>query len=274
MSPLLETLAQALERPRELSPQVIDHLAGTHGTETPALGPFLEEKLPVLEDYEVDLALSPLFTPTLREQAPFAVLLGGEPVPRDQWPALIQELLARPTRIQLITPDGRTHAVPARAVTLERFVHRLRLDGHVPAALVQRIRRLPPPTDPALLLAIARRAIWESAPRRRILEAFLAFAPGPDATWLDDATSLLNVMETYEPADLAELLARIPGWERTLQQQIEEANRPKSFFNERVEEMHGGGRDQRRADVARILAKQAELASLSRLREVLRAANP
>ena len=78
----------------------------------------------------------------------------------------------------------------------------------------------------------------------------------------DDAVALLKLVETYEPVDMAELVARIPQWQQVLRQEINESG-AKPFFNERVEELHGGGRDQRRGDNSRVAAK-GERASVSR----------
>src|SRR5260221_10562202 len=119
MSPLLETLAAALERPRELPRQVANHLGDTYGIEHEAIGAFLVNQLPGLEDYEIDLALSAAFTPTLADQAAFAERLGMESVPLHEWPALVQQLVDRPTRAQLGTADGQTHSVLLRQVTIE-----------------------------------------------------------------------------------------------------------------------------------------------------------
>jgi hypothetical protein len=54
-----------------------------------------------------------------------------------------------------------------------------------------------------------------------------------------------------------------------LRHEINLASGPKAFFNERVEELHGGGRDQRRQDGGNIASKEGELALLERLRQVL-----
>src|SRR6187402_1473426 len=69
MSPLLECLARELERPRAVTEQVTKHLTETYEVRREDLGGFLVNELPRLEDYEIDLALAPLFTPTLAEQA-------------------------------------------------------------------------------------------------------------------------------------------------------------------------------------------------------------
>ena len=95
---MLEILAAEFERPRELSAQVAKHLARAYDIDNDAVGHFLAVEVPKLEDYEHDLIFSPLFTPKLGDQAIFAELLGSDSVERDQWPELIQQLAARPTR--------------------------------------------------------------------------------------------------------------------------------------------------------------------------------
>src|SRR5690349_15674281 len=115
MEVVFETLAAELERPRELQTQVLKYLNGTYDLADPErIGPFLVDELPKLEDYEIDLILSPLFTPKLRDQAVFAELLGPDAIPAEQWPALVQQLATRPTRSQIITSDGRSYRVLLR----------------------------------------------------------------------------------------------------------------------------------------------------------------
>lgn len=264
---LLATLASELERSRPLLPQVVKYLCGTYSLERDALGGFLVEELPKLEDYEIDLILSPVFTPNLRDQAVFAELLGPNAVPLAEWFGLIEQLVARPTRAPLITEDGQTHAVPLREVTVERYVYRLRLGATIPSALYELLSRRASADDLPLLKAIARRAIWESETRRDILGRYLAAAIGTEHYRPDDAVDLLKLAETYEPADTDDLLRRIPQWEQVLRHEINLGSHPKAFFNERVEELHGGGRDQRRQDNAE--PKQRELAFLARLKPLL-----
>ena len=276
LDPLVALLAVELERPRPLSGQVIQHLSGTYGLERDALGPFLDVELATLEDYQVDLLLSPLFTPQLSDQAVFAGLLGAGSVPRESWAGLVQRLRARPTRAQLVTEDGSAHAVELREVVLERFVHRLRLGGTIPEPLFRLISQRLPAADQPLLMAVARRAIWEKAARCEILVRTLTAAleggesgAGEESPLAHDVIELLKLTETYEPEDLADLVRRIPAWIQTLRHEVGGATSPKPFFNERVEEMHGGGRDQRRQDNPRLESRQRELAFLGRLKQLL-----
>jgi hypothetical protein len=268
---LLTTLAAELERPRRITAQVAKHLSGTYGVGRDGIAAFLVHELPGLEEYEVDLTFSPLFTPTLSDQAVFAELLGPVAVPRSQWPELIRQLVARPIRASLVTESDESLTVPLREVVVERYVNRLRLDGAIPEPLFRLIANLAPAADRPLLKAVARRAIWENEPRRQILMRYLTLACGGEGYRQEDAVGLLKLAETYAPADLADLLRRVPHWHGVLRHEITSAANPKPFFNERVQEMHGGGRDQRRADDARIVAKQQELAFLERLEKLLAA---
>jgi len=264
--PLIDSLAAALERPREVTPQVSHHVIETFGIARETVGDFLVNEMARLEDYEVDLILAPLFTPTLSDQAAFAELLGGDAIPAATWPELIQQLTLRPTRAQLIAEGGGKHEVALRDVTIERFVRRLRLDGTIAAEVLALIGSLPESSERALLKAIARRPIWEKASRREILIRFLGnSAP---AIQVEEVVALLKLTEIYEPEGIAELLARIPHWQQVLRQEINAAG-AKPFFNERVEELHGGGRDQRRNDGRRVATKEKERAFLSRVQQSL-----
>jgi hypothetical protein len=270
VSPLTEALTTELERPRELSPRVLNYISGTYDIDNSAIGLFLIERLPGLEDYEIDLILSPVFTPRLSDQAVFAELLGSESVPRDQWPDLIQQLAGRPIRAHLLTADGHAHRIPLRTVTLERYVHRLRLEGTIPKTVLELIHRIEPASEHPVLKAVARRAIWETAGRGKILSRYFTSATARAIYGVSDVLALLDMVESHKPADVAELLAGIPARKEVLRAQISNSGTGKMFFNPRVQEMHGGDRDQRRQDDSGVSAKQNEIAFLSRLEQVLR----
>ena len=265
MSTLVETLARELEKPRELSSRVVNYIGGTYTLENEAIGSFLVEQLPKLEDYEVDLILSPLFTPKLADQAIVAQLLGAGSVPRDQWPALVQQLAVRPTVGHLVVPGGQTSAVPLREVTIERYVHRLRLDGTISQTLLKLIEQNPDIADQPTFKAVARRPVWEKPARADILIRCLAGGRCSVA----DTLELLDLVESYKPEDLPALLAWIPRRQEALREQINVASGGKPFFSTNIQELHGGGRDQRPHDDGRTSAKENELAFLYRLQQLL-----
>jgi hypothetical protein len=251
-----------------LSSRVLNYISGTYDVETGAIGYFLVERLPSLEDDELDLILSPVFTPRLRDQAVFAELLESESILRDQWPDLIQRLASRPTWAELITPDGRIHRTPLRPVTLERYVYRLRLEGTISQPLLDLIKGIEPAADRPILKAVARRAIWEGR-RSEIFERYLTRATTRMVYSGADALALLDMVESHKPAGLDVFLAAIPARKEALRAQINIGASGKVFFSQRIQEMHGGDRDQRQQDDSALSAKQNEIAFLSRLEELL-----
>ncbi len=271
MQAFVDAVAAELERPRPLLKQVVDHLASHYSVSRDEQGAFFASQLEALEDYEVDLLFSPLFTPTLPEQAAFSELLDWQTLPAAEWPRLIRLLAERPTVARLTTEDGLTHAIKLREVSLERFVTRLNLDVVIPDPLAKLLHSLPPAEDRALLKALARRIVWNREPRRAVLFRYLLAATSDDFYSRSDLLLLLKVMETYQPKDAADLLARIPHWQEVLKTEMLSAASPKMFFAARVQELHGGGRDQRHQDNSAISGKQRELDFLGRLQGVLSA---
>ena len=271
MQVFVDAVAAELERPRPLPKQVVGHLASHYSVSRDELGAFFTDQLGALEDYEIDLLFSPLFTPALEEQAAFSGLLDQHTLPAVEWPALIRCLTDRPTVTRLVTEDGATHVIRLREVSLERFVTRLNLDVVIPDPLGKLLHSLPPPGDRALLKALARRIVWNKAPRREILFRYLLASTSEDFYQREDLLALLRLMETYQPKDATDLLGRIPHWQEVLKREITAAASPKPFFAARVQELHGGGRDQRHQDNSMISGKQRELDFLGRLQGVLAA---
>jgi hypothetical protein len=268
MAELIEMLAAELERPREVTFQVTRHITGTYDLDREVVGEFLVKELPKLGDDEVDLILSPLFTPKLADQSVFAESLGGRSVPREQWDELVEKLESRPTLAKFVTSDHKTHQVPLRQVTIERYVYRLRLDGTIPDSLFQQIDAIPAAADRPLLKAIARRAIWETPGRREVLSQYLERAARQNAYRLADAVDVLNLMEGYKPATLADLRERLPRWQESLRLEVGGPG-GKPFFSQQIEHSHGGDRDHRKRDEMRMAAKKNELAFLDRLQQIL-----
>ena len=273
MQAFVDAVAAELERPRALLKQVVDHLASHYSVSRDELGAFFTSQLDALEDYEVDLLFSPLFTPTLTDQSLFSDLLDGQTLPASAWPVLVHKLIDRPTVAHLTTEDGITHAIKLREVSLERFVTRLNLDVVIPDPLGKLLHSLPPAEDRALLKALARRIVWNKEPRRAVLFRYLLAATSEGFYRREDLLVLLKLMETYQPKDAADLLARIPHWQEVMKNEMLSAASPKPFFAARVQELHGGGRDQRHQDDSLISGKQRELEFLGRLQGVLSISN-
>jgi hypothetical protein len=265
---LIDTLAEQLERPKEVPSRLVDHVWSTYEIDRDAVGEFLVTRLPDLEDYEHELILSPLYTPKLTDQALSAELLGQASVAETEWSGIVQQLESRPTTGSILTSDGKIYKVPLREVVLERYIRLLRLNGSIPDAVWVLLQQEAFAEERTLFKAIARRAIWERAPRAAILKAFLEWSQ--DTYLAGDGLRLLSVAEDHRPKDVAYLVKRLPQWQEALRKEIEAADDPKPFFVEQIRDSHGFERDQRQREEDRITEKQDELVFLSRLQEALK----
>ncbi|MBI1864624.1 MAG: hypothetical protein HYR98_02630, partial [Nitrospirae bacterium] len=88
---LQDRIREDLAAARPVTPQVSRHLQSHHGIPSGDEAAFLESRLPLLEEYEAELILSPLFTPTVEDQARVSPLLGDPPPSA----AAVEELVAR-----------------------------------------------------------------------------------------------------------------------------------------------------------------------------------
>lgn len=269
MQRFVDLVARELEKPRPLLKQVVDHAGARHEVSRDELGGFLETGLAGLEDFELDLLFSPQFTPTLVDQSAFAALLDEELLPESRWDELVETLVNRPTVAKLVTEDGAAHPVPLTEVSIERFVSRLNLATGIPEPLAKLLGSMPPAEDRDLLKAIARRPFFQSESQREILFQFLLKTTSEDEYSLEDVLLLLELVETYRPADVEDLVGRIPHWLDVLENEVTAASQPKPFFAERVQELHGGGRDQRHSDTSLIGRKKRNIEFLKRLEAVL-----
>ena len=133
------------------------------------------------------------------------------------------------------------------------------------------LNTLPPPEDRSWLKALARRSIWREDARRDILFRYLLSSTSENFYQRNDLAALLRYAESYRPGSVADVVGRIPHWQEVIKKEILTAAGPKPFFADRVQELHGGGRDQRHRNLDYIDGKQAELAFLDRLQSVLTA---
>jgi hypothetical protein len=269
MKEFADAIAAELERPRPLGKQVSDHLCSHQSLSRDGIAVFLASETEKLEEYELDLIFSPLFTPSLEDQALYSELLDRSTLPASEWPALVQQLANRPVLSRLLTEDGQTSPVKLHAVVIERYVNRLNLDVQLPGPLAKLLNTLPPAEDHALLKALARRAIWKVDSRREVLFRYLLASTSDDFYDRADLVSLLKLMENYQPNDAAEIVGRIPHWLKVIEKEIMSAAGPKPFFAPRVQELHGGGRDQRHPNQVFIDGKKRESNFLARLQTVL-----
>lgn len=265
----LQAIEKELGRTRALVPQVVAHILGQYGATRDDLGRFLREVVPGLEDYQIDVMFSPIFTPGILEQALYSKLVIEAPLEGGATNALVQALCDRRIQTPLRLEDGAEHRLPLREVTLNRYVSRLNLERVIPEPLAARIQEAIAPDELAIAHAIARRPVWATEGRENLLHQFLGTTLGTPHGTVENLSALMRLVETYRPATLEELIASLPELRELLRREMANSAMPRPFFNERVRDLHGGGRDQRGRDEHLIESKQREAAFLELLQTQL-----
>lgn len=138
----LEDLASDfLTRPQALTPQVLQYLLTNHDVEQSAVPTWLRETLPTLESYELDLLLSPLFTPSFETRVEFERALKESWLDAGDVEQLLLRMASRKLSLTLLQ-DGETAAAPLPDVITERFLRLLHLDVPLPLDAAPGLRSL------------------------------------------------------------------------------------------------------------------------------------
>lgn len=274
MTDLQDAIHADLASPRTLPTQVAVHLGSHHEVEADHIVAFFKNDFPDLEDYQVDLILSPAFTPGLQEQSRYSRFVENAPLTDSDVDALILGLARRPTRSHFVVSSGGEFEVQLREVTLDRYVRRLHLNQPVEQPVAACIRHWVPAEDRSRLHAIARRPVWRPAPRATMLLDALSKSLLAESYRVADFELLLRLVEQYLPAHGPELSELIPELVRGVETELVQRSVPKPFFSERIREMHGGSRDQRAVVHDLRTDKRAMLDGLSRLAALLHSPKP
>ncbi len=135
-------LEKVLTTPRALTTQVLEHVLSAHEVVEDRVLDWLRSDLEELETYEVELLLSPLFTPSFDERVRFEAALGHGCVDAAEVDEVIELASAAEWRMTLEHEDERLEAALPRVV-IERFVRLLRLDAVLPDGAVDEFAPLP-----------------------------------------------------------------------------------------------------------------------------------
>ncbi|MBF0424004.1 MAG: hypothetical protein HQL73_13545 [Magnetococcales bacterium] len=145
--------------------------AGAISTQLNVDDPLLGLKPGVLkhrEEYEVDLLVSPLFTPSMEDRAQCEPSLPLEGITLEEERNIISHLVSANLQCKVFFGDGLTEmTIPEVAV--ERHVHLLRLSVPVNPDVQAQLQRLVTGPDLSLAMSYARSQIWVRIPDLLVL---------------------------------------------------------------------------------------------------------
>ncbi|MBY0451166.1 MAG: hypothetical protein K2X01_11135 [Cyanobacteria bacterium] len=227
---LLELLKQDLSAPRELSAQVMHVIVDQFGFAEESLAAFFAEKASTLEDFELDLIFSPLFTPSTADRERYVRVLGPDCLQATDLHHLSEALVSLgeegnlQAQLALSLSAGPVFSMPLKDVMIDRYLHRLALDKTLPAEVFAVIAdpatALQEP-DKAALNVLGRETVWQTRERYTLLIAMIQVSLARNTFSIDRLRYLTDFMRTYRPASAFDLPKQLESLIRSCESDLE-----------------------------------------------------
>jgi hypothetical protein len=203
---VFELLKQDLSAPRVLLDQVVNYINDRYGFPPSELKQFFAEKFPTLEDYEVDLAFSPQYTPAEHHRLAYLPALGANALTATELEQLKTRLLACGLQTAFTTADCDVPVtVDVHEVFIDRFVNLLKLDQPVAEGLHTEILKTVPLVSHNEVNLQSRDSVWQNGQKAVILKAYLRTFQAKNNFSTLKVSFLTNFVRTYRPASLLDM---------------------------------------------------------------------
>lgn len=235
---IFEALHADLSAPQVLLSQVVSYINDHYELTGSDVARFFQETLPTLEDYEVDLAFSPQYTPTEENRLAYVPLLGGEHVAADTLQRLKQRLVDAGIQVAMSTPDGLVAVqVPLHEMFVARYVDRLGLDRALPARVYADICDYVPVEAQPEVNLLARADAWSKEARQDVLMAFLRTFAGRSSFTLDKVRFLTQFVRTYRTESLCDVPRQLEALVESCRRDMDNVG-GRGFHDEYLRSLH------------------------------------
>lgn len=203
---IYELLKKDLSAPRVLLDQVLTYINDRFTYPSTELARFFSEKFPTLEDYEIDLAFSPQYTPAEHNRLEYIPALGEHHLSISDVALLKSRINELHLQTAFSTPDSAEEVIaPVHEVFVERYVNLLKLDQKLPEGFYSYIQTCVPPESQNEINLLAREDSWKNEQKLMILTAFLkAFQKSGNFSTVK-ISFLTNFVRSYRPASLLDV---------------------------------------------------------------------
>lgn len=183
------------------------------------------------EEYEVDLLVSPLFTPSMEDRAACEPFLPLEGISAEEERNIIAQMVQQNLESKVIFGDS-VVMMPVMEVAIERHVHLLRLGVAVSKDVRDILGRYLEAKDLSLGMSYARSQIWTQLPN--LLGQCLQTMMAKNTFTLEKFGFLRDFVRTYHPKDMPLLIQSL----RNLVEAYRVGN-DRPVFNQQLEDHQG-----------------------------------
>jgi hypothetical protein len=228
-------LRRDLERPRPLSPQVLESLLSRYEVTQADAVRWLEGHVGELESFEHDLLFSPLFTPDFACRLEYEEVLGEGHLEAGDVDQAIGDLQSSNLRMTLLFEEDRVEA-ELPAVCVERFVRLLHLDSPLPLDALAQYRPLP-----AEIRCHLRDRTWSRERHRELLPVLFTAASRAGGELGGYVRFLTEFVRAHRPTSREECARYLGNLAEACEADLEKhRSGSRSFFNPELKAAYAG----------------------------------
>ncbi len=260
---LIQMIEEELTKPRQLTEQVLNYIASHYSYTLDQIDKFFDEEISKLEDYELDLLFSPIFTPKISDKAIFSKILDEIEITSEDVDGIIEHFKKKNLSACFCMSLRKGNeviekkfTVPLNHVNLERYIKLLYLDCQ-PSKQLSRAVDVVFRNESDKIKAILRDRFWKEEWRDEFLRAYLVYIAGQSEIPVEKFELLLKILRSNPTAsdiyEIYDLLSDLIQWTQSQVDMLKAGG--KRFFNEMIEQTYkfegGDKRIQREEELRR-----------------------
>ncbi|CUT08110.1 hypothetical protein JGI9_01330 [Candidatus Kryptonium thompsonii] len=273
---LIDMIEAELTKPRQITEQVLDNILSHYSYTLDQIDKFFAEEIANLEDYEIDILFSPIFTPKVQDKAMFSKILDEIEIDKDGVDEIVKELEKRSLRANLyvVFKNGdkfyeKSFSIPLNSVNLKRYVKLLNLDCK-PSKEFSKMIETTFKDKSDEVKAILRDEFWKEEWREEFLKAYLVYVSNQGDASLEKFELLLKILRGNPTAssiyEIYELISDVIQWTE-IQVNVLKTGR-RQFFNDMIEQSYREeGTDKRPQSEEELRKRESELLYYLELRD-------
>lgn len=215
---LISKICEELSAERVLTKQVLDHLMSHHEVTPETLGGYFKRiretaavEMDGIEDYEIDLTFSPLFTPRLNDRAKYSRILDTVEVKHEHIEAIIDTVRNKKLEACFREHDD-TYCMPLHEVLIRRYVRLLNLAAPLSRKMKECVEQFVPGEAQDVAKAFARDPVWLPEHRQDFLASFLKTFKERNNFSLEKMDFLTDFVRTYRTKNILDMKEQLKNF--------------------------------------------------------------
>lgn len=227
---LIKKLSEKTALPRQTEEKILN------SPNSPTLDKFFNTELPKMEDVELDIMFSYIFTPDMEARISFG-LYTEITLSDNEITELALDIESKNLIKILVDSEGKEHNLPLKEVNISRYIKLLHLNKPIPSELLSYMKLNTPQFKEVITALLRDTAIPLSNERIKMLEILLEGLNKNNLLNKDTCTYIVEFMDRNMIKDIKDFENKL----LTLYAIYKGENEKKIYYSEELEGTYGGG---------------------------------